>query len=368
MLRLLALKKRRTRWIVASILLSLLGGGALFYWYSRSSLSDFVDLDLRTLDDTQQSALGKVLGQILPDHFPGPRTKWNRLLGQILPKECKSRDDFWHVWRSRKKAGSGFLLFQVQPDKPVAIIHFLASNGTYQGHSEFSTRWPIDEAALIDNELLECPVIEIKIIAALGRQIYGVFENRVALLRFEDHAGKLVGNSYWYLPHQLGPSPPRRSKEEWEELLKSSDRIHVLEGLTWIGGYHRTEDQDTLGREAESLESVRLVDAVRRSSLSKSGLRNSPFQRTNGYAKQRCWLRKNCRKDPTGKGTRLDWRLPIWTKWIAVYSSRNIATSSPLPPWCCSTSFLSVLLMTWYSQGVSTLALGWFVCVMRTRS
>jgi hypothetical protein len=267
MLRLLALKKRRTRWIVASILLSLLGGGALFYWYSRSSLSDFVDLDLRTLDDTQQSALGKVLGQILPDHFPGPRTKWNRLLGQILPKECKSRDDFWHVWRSRKKAGSGFLLFQVQPDKPVAIIHFLASNGTYQGHSEFSTRWPIDEAALIDNELLECPVIEIKIIAALGRQIYGVFENRVALLRFEDHAGKLVGNSYWYLPHQLGPSPPRRSKEEWEELLKSSDRIHVLEGLTWIGGYHRTEDQDTLGREAESLESVRLVDAVRRSSV-----------------------------------------------------------------------------------------------------
>ena len=41
------LKKRSVRWVRASILVILLGGGALVYWYGRASLADFVGIDLR---------------------------------------------------------------------------------------------------------------------------------------------------------------------------------------------------------------------------------------------------------------------------------------------------------------------------------
>ncbi len=83
------LKKRRMRWLLAIIAVILLAGGALLYWYSRSSLADFVDLDLRKLDDTHPTALGKMLHGILPEQFPGPRTKLNQLLKRILPEKYK---------------------------------------------------------------------------------------------------------------------------------------------------------------------------------------------------------------------------------------------------------------------------------------
>lgn len=234
------LKKRRLCWLLVVMVVILPAGGALLYWHNHSSLSYFVDMDLRNLDDSQQSAFGKMLGSFLPDHFPGPRTKWNLLLGQILPKELTSkRDEFWYAWRNKTKTHAGFILFQVAAENPVATFHFLAADGKYQGKSECSTRWPIEAAAQVENDLGGSPVIEIKIVGAVGRQIYGILENRVALLRIEDHAGKMVQNSYWYLPHQLGPLLPNRTREEWEELLNSSDRTQVLEGLTWIGGYHR---------------------------------------------------------------------------------------------------------------------------------
>src|SRR5262245_36848638 len=115
------LKKRRIRWLLASTLVILLGGGALLYWYSRGSLADYVDGDLRKLDDTHPTSFGKFLGQILPDQFPGPRTKLERMLKQIMPKEFVPEHEPlrlfvepWYIWRLKTGNGSRFIFFEAQ--------------------------------------------------------------------------------------------------------------------------------------------------------------------------------------------------------------------------------------------------------------
>jgi hypothetical protein len=55
-------------------------------------------------------------------------------------------------------------------------------------------------------------------------------------------------------------------------MLKSSDDKQVLEALTWMGGHHRTEEEDWLGPDAETLESVRLVAAVRKSPVAQKSI------------------------------------------------------------------------------------------------
>jgi hypothetical protein len=283
------LKKRTVRWVLASILVFLVGGGVLLYWYSRGSLADFVDVDLRKLDDTHATALGKFLNGILPDQFPGTRTKLNQILSHTLPKEFQTEDadwekmtgvEPWYIWRVKLGGGSRLMYFEghslfVIPSASGARIHFFDSKGKYEGTSEFLTGWRIQilDAALVNHEIPGSAVIEIKTApsingASIGRQFYAIFENRVALIRVEDEDGKPIANCYRYPNHQLGPSPPIRTMEEWAELLRFSERVHVLEALVWMGGDHFTVADRERGEIArESLESVRLVAAVRNSQI-----------------------------------------------------------------------------------------------------
>jgi len=254
------LKKRRVRWVLASILVILLGGGALLYWYSRASLADFVGIDLRTLDDTHPTALGKFLNGILPDQFPGPRTKLNQVLARTLPEEFKPQKRLlggfepWYLWRLERNNHSRFILFEAEPlfvipSGSTARIHFFDSNGRYQSTTEFGTGWRIQilDASLFSYEILGDPLIEVisgpSILGeSIRRQYYGISKNRAALLRLEDENGKLAANSYEHSHWRLGPSPPVRTKGEWTELLNSLDSKQVLEALTWIGGHHRMEN------------------------------------------------------------------------------------------------------------------------------
>jgi hypothetical protein len=270
------LKKRSVRWVRASILVILLGGGALLYWYSRVSLADFVDLDLVSLDDTPQTPIDKMLNQILPDQFPGPRTKWERLLKRILPAKFEHKtplkalkvgqvveDGFepWSLWRLKTKTWSGFILFEADSPLPGgwdpdlrasgARIHFLDATGQYESTFEFCPGYGIYlvDAAFGNHEIVGAPVIEIKtriIDRAFSqwtsdtRQFYGIVDKRLALLRIESEEGKVLANRYDDSHVRLGPSPPERTKEQWEELLLSSDRVLVLEALTWIAGRNFT--------------------------------------------------------------------------------------------------------------------------------
>lgn len=138
-------------------------------------------------------------------------------------------------------------------------------------------------SAFVSNcAIIGANAIEVQTEAVFGgkdvrRQLYGILENRVALLRIEDASGNLLANEYQYSTHQIGPDPPTRTEEQWELLLCSSDRASVLEALTWIGGRHYEGEQlpdfSLLSQReiaAEKAESVRMAAAVRvRSAVQK---------------------------------------------------------------------------------------------------
>src|SRR5204862_6059454 len=117
----------------------------------------------------------------------------------------------------------------------------------YLGHSLASLGRSnfVKKATLLRHELLDCPVIEMTGRPFLrhgyppNRQVYVILDNRLALVRIEDCNGKPVA----YRGLFEDPSH-QRTGEEWEELLLSADRKHMLEALTWIGGEHWTGPEE----------------------------------------------------------------------------------------------------------------------------
>lgn len=279
-------RRKRLCWALAGAIAFALAGGAFLYWYGRGTLDEFVDRDFRTLDEEPKTALAKAARRFLPEEFSNPRARLNKVLRRILPDEFNPDDLFarsflllepWYLWRVKTGDGSGFILFQghplvVIPGNSGAVVHFLDGNGNHQAHSEFSTGWRIDmtDAALAQNDLIGAQVIEVHTAPSINgadirRQIYGIFEHRVALLRIEDSRGKAQPNWYIHPNHQLGPKAPARTEEEWESLVLSSQPADVLEALVWIGGKHRSEsERPERDVHSEETENTQLVAAVRR--------------------------------------------------------------------------------------------------------
>jgi hypothetical protein len=231
----------------------------------RASLDAFVDQDLRNMDDDSQGKLNELLSECLPERYHTDR------IWAFEP---------WYVWRHETRDGhTVFILFQGQhifeiPVVSRAAVHFLDLNRRHLGCSDFSTGWRIDlkSATLRRDQDLGVHVIEILTAPVINgddirRQVYGVFDDRVALLRLEDSFGKLVENNYHNPNHTIGPDPLPRSADEWEQELLSSEPARVLESLTWLGGMHRsdlTSASDNIG--VEDIIPARTVAELRKRS------------------------------------------------------------------------------------------------------
>jgi hypothetical protein len=229
---------------------------------SKPPLATYVNLDLRKLEEGPKAELAKLLAATLPEKYraEGP---W-----AFEP---------WFVWRSESANGqNGFILFQglhifVIPGQSHAAVHLLDDSGKLLHSVDFSTGWRIDiDSASLQHE----PTLKGQIIAVrsspvingreVSRQVYGVINNRVALLWLEDSGEKLLSNIYHAPNHTIGPDVPKRTAEEWEQALASVQPTVVLEALTWLGGDHRRDLSATPQNVSiEDLEAAKLVAAVR---------------------------------------------------------------------------------------------------------
>jgi hypothetical protein len=230
--------------------------------YPGVSLTAFVDQDLRSLEDKSKGRLSDLLAGSLPERYQS-KDAW-----AFEP---------WYLWRHEARNGRALLiLFQGRhilmiPGQSYAAIHFLDPTGGHLSCAEFSTGWRIDleSAVFRHDEAFGGPVIEITTEPVINgrdihRQVYGVFNDRVALLRLEDSEGSVVDNNYHNPNHTIGPDAPTRTADEWEESLRSSDVALVLESLTWLGGFHRrdlTPASDNIG--VEDITAARLVAEIR---------------------------------------------------------------------------------------------------------
>jgi hypothetical protein len=242
-----AIVRTRKRIVLLTVLAVVLAG-LFVVWISRPTLDEFVGRDLRKLDEEPQPAWKELLGKIVPAKYINPKARLHRWLDSFLPeKQTSTQIVFvyrpWHLWRYKEDSEPRFVLLLVQPLVMVpgasrAAIHLLSSTGKHLGGSDFSTggRRDVMDVSFRFEPLVNDRIIEIQT-SWFGRRpadtrlIYGILENRVALIRVEDKDGKVKPNFH------CGPDPPKRTVEEWETILASSEPAHVLEALTWIGGF-----------------------------------------------------------------------------------------------------------------------------------
>ncbi|MBI3410957.1 MAG: hypothetical protein HY040_21695 [Planctomycetes bacterium] len=272
------------RYLAVAVFLAI-AAGIVAHWMNRETLADFADEpDLRHFEKKhrQLSPLEKTLSYFFPSQYLSRRERLVALLQQTVPSE------FWgpgsgagYLWRQETNAGSRFVLLMAKrtkvlnadpPEDDLTVsIHFLDSNAKYQGNSQFSlcAHEILSEATLVDHPIVGAPVIRIRtFINGIGREsgprFYGVFRDRVALLRIESLNGRLDSYDYRDSKHSVGPAPPTRTEMEWEALLNSVDLREVLEGLTWIGAMHDLRaDLDGIDP-GELPADMRLIAAVRR--------------------------------------------------------------------------------------------------------
>lgn len=243
------------------------------------SLEPFVDADLRQLEDKAE------LNAALSIHLPEGNRPWHG-------------PEPWHLWRHElPHERPGYVLFEGQhlfeiPGTSSATVHVLSRSGAVLGSTEFSTGWRIDlqEAAYRDHPELG-RIIEVASAPTIGgrsirRQMYGIIENRVALLRMEDGEGNLLRNDFANPNHTIGPPPPDRTANEWEDSLDSNNPQVVLESLTWIGGFHRLDPNPPPPNAfVEDTKTGQLVAAMRE----RAGVRNAVARRSKSEV---AWIRE----------------------------------------------------------------------------
>jgi hypothetical protein len=140
------------------------------------------------------------------------------------------------------------------PGSSGAAVHFFDDSGRLLNSVAFSTGWRInlDSATLRKEPRVAGSVIEVRL--GPERQVYGLLNKRVVLLRLEGSNGELIPNNYFAPNHTIGPDVPDLDAQEWEQALASGQKMVILEALVWLGGKHSPDlSEASLNRQWTSL-------------------------------------------------------------------------------------------------------------------
>jgi hypothetical protein len=221
--------------------------------------AEFLHRDLRNLDAGSKARLDGLLRECLPEKYHG------------------AFFDTWYLWQIQSSSGeSRFILFQacvpIEVHSKFVVMHFLGPDGQHLQTCEISTGSraivnlaSIQQEAAFNGYVLEICTSPVIYGRDMRRQVYGVRDERVVLLRLENSAGKLVPNNYHNPNHTIGPDVPQRTPMEWSQALRSNDRLAVLEALVWLGGKHRKDLRpfpDNIGIEDGGIEDREVARGV----------------------------------------------------------------------------------------------------------
>jgi len=159
------------------------------------------------------------------------------------------------------------------PDTFDLVVHAFGEEGNHLSSASFSGGWRIvvNGAQAAGVAELRAPLLRLDSFPEsngrdVARQYYAVVRDRLVLVRLEDSEGRALENHYAAPNHTIGPRPPERTSQEWEEALESNDPVSILEVLVWLGGGHAPAFTDPDPRiHRESRAEADLVHAVRTS-------------------------------------------------------------------------------------------------------
>jgi hypothetical protein len=107
------------------------------------------------------------------------------------------------------------------------------------------------------------------------RQYYALCGGEFAMVRLEDHKGKIVPNHYRWRAPTKGPEVPERTREEWIGTLTSDDPAAQLATLVWLTGAHLSSKAPRAANvNQESVAHSELFEAVRDAGETRKALRD----------------------------------------------------------------------------------------------
>jgi hypothetical protein len=208
-----------------------------------------------------------------------------QLIESILPKSQGVTFGFGPYCLSRiaNDGHSRLVLVECQPLMVIpglskARISVFDTEGHFLNSVEFQAGWRITIAGarILKTSPLGVPLIEIlshNVINGrdVARQIYGLIDDDVVLLRLEDSKSRILRNEYVASNWTIGPITPERPIEDWTNSLMSDNPIDVLRTLVWLGGKHWDlketsvfpgDPRSDVKKEAEYVNNVRAVERI----------------------------------------------------------------------------------------------------------
>ena len=195
-------------------------------------LDRFVGKDLRN-NQSEQENLEKVLGTPTSADF-----------GETAP---------WYVWKINRNGRMRYAVLIVQsefiiPGGSTACIVLFGPSAKRIASWCFPTGWRMTPAnASIEfsndagSDLIVIDMARFINGRDVAREYFAVSDDRLRLVRIENHNGEAVQNEYVFPDFKIGLVPEATSVEEWANMLESVDKTVVLSALTFLGGRHLTE-------------------------------------------------------------------------------------------------------------------------------
>lgn len=194
-------------------------------WITMLRLASYDSTDLREMDASEDGTV-------------------RRLLSTVISQEAAQEDILggqftsWYIWRTRT-ASSYLMVFQVQedffhPSAPRARAYFLDFHGRIVAQQEFDIGYRVHavDASFHEGEYA-FPCVIIEFIKPLNEneirwQYYGLYRNRLELVRVEDSTHKLIPVSQALTSIA---DPQYVWTDEWHEGLSSSSDVRILNAL-----------------------------------------------------------------------------------------------------------------------------------------
>jgi hypothetical protein len=198
-----------------------------------SELTAYEGKDLQQLDDVAVDNLLELLEKLFPEY-----------------SQLSSITDPYYVWKVHvQKDSLRYVIvdgeeLRIIPGASRAGISLFDEAGKCVGSCEFSTGWRIDieGMTMMQASIIGVPVIVILTRRVSGRDIarqyYALDNDNAVLVRLENSDGIITRNRYTSDNHTIGPTPEKRSVEEWQAALHSTNEVEMLAALMWLGGIH----------------------------------------------------------------------------------------------------------------------------------
>jgi hypothetical protein len=248
-------------------------------------LEPFIGKDLRALEEPEQIRFDNLISKLVPQatrsvYPPKPRSLNPRIWWSYLtakPKLLPFPIESWYLWKTRDQQGTDrLILFQgmhlwMIPGESMAFVFVMSTNGNLLTECKFSTGWRIniDDAQWLEDVGHSFPCLLVRSSPSINgaditSQYYALLDDSWALVRLEDSTGAFVIVNYHNPNHTIGPDPPKRTPEQWELALHSSNPAEILRTLVWLGGGHSDPpipDAEDIG--VEKFEDASLARNVR---------------------------------------------------------------------------------------------------------